>query len=203
MYNKTDALRGRCTVVRAASCRESTVVVRIGDWDERRRRALSDIYHLIDRLERLLNESWRMPLSAYLMINEDDFLDVIDQMRTTVPREIKEAEKVLRERDRVIAQAEEEAERIVQLAQEEAGAMVEEHEIIRAAEQRGQTVMERANREAEVMRAEADEYARQVLLSLDSQLDVLEAQLAGLLSTVRNGLETLNREPETEVAELE
>ena len=113
------------------------------------------------------------------------------------------AEKVLRERDRVIAQAEEEAERIVQLAQEEAGAMVEEHEIIRAAEQRGQTVMERANREAEVMRAEADEYARQVLLSLDSQLDVLEAQLAGLLSTVRNGLETLNREPETEVAELE
>jgi len=137
------------------------------------------------------------------MINEDDFLDVIDQMRTTVPREIKEAEKVLRERDRVIAQAEEEAERIVQLAQEEAGAMVEEHEIIRAAEQRGQTVMERANREAEVMRAEADEYARQVLLSLDSQLDVLEAQLAGLLSTVRNGLETLNREPETEVAELE
>jgi len=164
---------------------------------------LSDIYHLIDRLERLLNESWRMPLSAYLMINEDDFLDVIDQMRTTVPREIKEAEKVLRERDRVIAQAEEEAERIVQLAQEEAGAMVEEHEIIRAAEQRGQTVMERANREAEVMRAEADEYARQVLLSLDSQLDVLEAQLAGLLSTVRNGLETLNREPETEVAELE
>jgi cell division septum initiation protein DivIVA len=160
---------------------------------------LSDINHLIDRLERLLNESWRMPLSAYLMINEDDFLDVIDQMRTTVPREIKEAEKVLRERDRVIAQAEEEAERIVQLAQEEVDAMVEEHEIIRAAEQRGHTVVERANREAQVLRAEADEYARNVLLSLDSQLDVLEEQLAGLLSTVRNGLDTLNREPEVEV----
>ncbi|MBN1660030.1 MAG: hypothetical protein JXA93_16640 [Anaerolineae bacterium] len=160
---------------------------------------MSDINHLIDRLERLLNESWRMPLSAYLMINEDDFLDVIDQMRTTVPREIKEAEKVLRERDRIIAQAEEEAERIVQLAQEEVDAMVEEHEIIRAAEQRGHTVVERANREAQVLRAEADEYARQVLLSLDSQLDVLEEQLAGLLSTVRNGLETLNREPEAEV----
>jgi len=160
---------------------------------------LSDINHLIDRLERLLNESWRMPLSAYLMINEDDFLDVIDQMRTTVPREIKEAEKVLRERDRIVAQAEEEAERIVRLAQEEVDAMVEEHEIIRAAEQRGHTLVERANREAEVLRAEADEYARHVLLSLDSQLDVLEEQLAGLLSTVRNGLETLNREPEVEV----
>jgi hypothetical protein len=164
---------------------------------------LSDIYHLIDRLERLLNESWRMPLSAYLMINEDDFLDVIDQMRTTVPREIKEAEKIMRERERIVAQAEEEAERIVQLAQEEADAMVEAHEIIRAAEQRGETVMARANREAEVMRAEADDYARQVLLSLDSQLDVLEEQLAGLLSTVRNGLETLHRAPGVEVHEVD
>lgn len=164
---------------------------------------MSDIYHLIDRLERLLNESWRMPLSAYLMINEDDFLDVIDQMRTTVPREIKEAEKVLRERDRIVAQAEEEAERVVQLAQEDADALVEEHEIIRAAEQRGQTLLARANREAEGMRAEADEYARQVLLSLDSQLDVLEEQLAGLLSTVRNGLETLDHQTEIEVTEFD
>ncbi len=55
---------------------------------------MSDIYHLIDRLERLLNESWRMPLSTYLVINEDDFLDVVDQMRTAIPQEIKEGEKV-------------------------------------------------------------------------------------------------------------
>jgi cell division septum initiation protein DivIVA len=142
-----------------------------------------------------------MPLSAYLVINEDDFLDVIDQMRTAVPREIKGAEKVQRERDRIIAQAEEEAERIVQLAQEEAGAMVGEHEIIRAADQRADTIIERAQREAEVLRIEADEYAREVLLSLDDQLDSLEDQLAVLLSTVRNGLETLRHESEPEAPE--
>lgn len=162
---------------------------------------MSDINHLIDRLERLLNESWRMPLSAYLMINEDDFLDVIDQMRTTVPREIKEAEKVLRERDRIIAQAEEESQRIIQLAQEEVETIVAEHSVLQAAEQRGHTVIERANREAEVLRAEADEYARQVLLSLDSQLRVLEQQLAGLSSTVQNGLVTLDHEVDLESVE--
>jgi hypothetical protein len=152
---------------------------------------LSDIYHLIDRLERLLNESWRMPLSAYLVINEDDFLDVIDQMRTTIPREIKEGEKVQRERERIIAQAEEEAERVVHLAQEDATNLVEEHEIIQAAEQRANTVLARAQREAEVMKLEADEYARGVLLSLEDQLDGLDEQIAMLLITVRNGLETL------------
>jgi cell division septum initiation protein DivIVA len=157
---------------------------------------LSDIYHLIDRLERLLNESWRMPLSVYLVINEDDFLDVIDQMRTAIPREIKDGEKIQRERERIVAQAEEESERIVLLAKEEASGLVEEHELIQMAEQRADTILERARREAAVLKSEADEYARTVLFSLDDQLQGMEAQIAGLLNTVRNGLETLTAERE-------
>jgi hypothetical protein len=158
---------------------------------------LSSIYHLIDRLERLLNESWRMPLSAYLVVGEDDFLDVIDQMRTAIPKEIKEAEKIQRERDRMIAQAEEEAERIVQLSQQDAAKLVDEHEIIDAAEQRAGIIIERAQREAEVLKAGADDYAREVLLSLNDQLNTLEGQIAVLLHTVRNGLETLTQSQES------
>jgi vacuolar-type H+-ATPase subunit H len=146
-----------------------------------------------------------MPLSAYLVINEDDFLDVIDQLRTAIPKEIKQAERVQQERDRIIAQAEEEAERIVQLAQDEASKMVEDHEIIGAANQRAQTITARAQREAEVLKLEADDYAKQVLMSLDSQLGDLDGQIATLLSTVRNGLQTLSQggepEPEPELDE--
>lgn len=156
---------------------------------------MSDIYHLIDRLERLLNESWRMPLSAYLVINEDDFLDVIDQMRTAIPHEIKEAERIQRERDRMIAQAEEEGERIVALAKEESSNLVQEHEIIQAAEQRASTIIERSQREAEVLKAGADEYALTVLASLVDQLDTMDEQIANLQITVRNGLETLSAGP--------
>ncbi|MCL7451899.1 MAG: hypothetical protein M8467_02500 [Anaerolineae bacterium] len=162
---------------------------------------MSDIYHLIDRLERLLNESWRMPLSAYLVINEDDFLDVIDQMRTAIPREIKESEKVQRERERIVAQAEEEAERIVHMSQEEATKLVQDHEVIRLAQHRADTVIERAQREAEAMKLEADEYARSVLLALAGQLDGLDDQIAQLLATVRNGLETLDQTQERELEE--
>jgi cell division septum initiation protein DivIVA len=157
---------------------------------------LSDIYHLIDRLERLLNESWRMPLSAYLVINEDDFLDVIDQMRTTVPQEVKEGEKIQRERDRILAQAEEEGLRVVQLAQEDAAQLLEEHALIEAANQRADTILERAQREAQVLKRDADEYAREVLVSLDDQLGTLEDQITILLTTVRNGLETLSQPQE-------
>jgi vacuolar-type H+-ATPase subunit H len=162
---------------------------------------MSDIYHLIDRLERLLNEGWRMPLSTYLVINEDDFLDVIDQMRTLIPQEIREGEKIQRERERIIAQAEEEAERVVQLAQDESSELVQDHALILAAEQRAGTIIERAQREAGVLKAEADDYARQVLLSLDSQLDTLDEQIAVLLNTVQNGLETLTKGREIEEGE--
>ena len=157
---------------------------------------MSDIYHLIDRLERLLNESWRMPLSAYLVINEDDFLDVIDQMRTTVPQEVKEGEKVQRERERILAQAEEEGQRVVHLAQEDATKLIEEHALIEAANQRAETILERAQREALVLKRDADEYAREVLVSLDDQLGTLEDQITILLNTVRNGLETLTQPQE-------
>ena len=149
----------------------------------------------------MLNESWRMPLSAYLVINEDDFLDVIDQLRTAIPKEIKQAERVQQERDRMIAQAQEEAERIVQDAHDQSSKQLEDHQIITAAKQRAQTIIERAQREAEVLRLEADDYAKQVLVSLDGQLGAMEQQIVILQNTVRNGLETLSSNQSTELEE--
>ena len=140
-------------------------------------------------MERLLSDSFRVPLSSYLVVNEDDLLDVIDQMRTAVPQEIKQGERIQQERDRIVAQAQEEADRIVHMAQEEAARLVENHQLVQAAEQRTTTILERAQREAEVLKVGADEYAREVLIKLDSQL-------AELLSTVRNGLGSLDRAQE-------
>lgn len=164
---------------------------------------MSDIYHLIDRMERLLNESWRMPLSPYLLVNEDDFLDVIDQMRTTIPNEIKLGEKVQQERDRIIAQAEEEGQRIIQLSQEDAEKLVQDHEIIKAAEQRANTVLERAHREAAALKDDADQYVHGVLINLNEQLVAVDGQIAALLRTVRNGLSTLAQTQEAELTEEE
>jgi cell division septum initiation protein DivIVA len=139
-----------------------------------------------------------MPLSAYLVVNEDDFLDVIDQMRTAIPQQIRDGERLQRERERIIAQAEEEAERVVQLAREESSKMAADHEVSLAAELRANTIMERARQEAEVLKTDANEYARAVLGSLDGQLLAVEEQISNLLITVRNGLDTLTQGREAE-----
>ena len=64
-----------------------------------------DVLYLVDRLEALLNKGWRVPMSAKTMIDEDEFLDIVDQMRIAFPEEIKQAKKIVQDRDHIIAQA--------------------------------------------------------------------------------------------------
>jgi len=144
-----------------------------------------EIQLLIDRLEALLIESRQIPFTSSVMIDRDRCFDLINQMRISIPEEIKKAKRVQQERERVIAQANEEAERITALAREQASKLVTGHEIMSQAESRIDVVMDRAKREAESVRSGADEYAMSVLSEL-------EKRLLDYLTTVRNGMVTLN-----------
>ena len=77
-----------------------------------------DILHLVDRLEDLIDEGRHIPLSKYTMIDEERALEIIDQMRISIPEEIEKSSRIIQQRDRVMAQANEEASRLVDLARE-------------------------------------------------------------------------------------
>ena len=140
-----------------------------------------DILHLVDRLETLVNKSWRLPFTSNVVIQEDDFLDIIDQMRISIPEEVKQARRVSAERERVLEQAQEEADRIVALAQEQANNLASDHEIVKAAQARADEIVAQAHRSAEAIKADADAYVMEVLSNLEEQLMML-------LTTVRNGI---------------
>jgi vacuolar-type H+-ATPase subunit H len=140
-----------------------------------------DILHLIDRLEALLNEGSHPPLTKKVLIEEQRAWEIIDQMRIAIPEEVKKAKRINQERDRIIAQANEESARIVELGKEEAERLMGESEVTKAAQTRANTIVERAQREAEALKLDADDYTIQVLGKLDEDL-------AKALSIVRNGL---------------
>jgi vacuolar-type H+-ATPase subunit H len=144
-----------------------------------------DIQHLLDRLEALLSDSRR--IGGKLIVDAQRSWDLIDQMRISVPEEVKQAQRVNQERDRIIAQAKEEAGRIIELARQEAGKLTEEHEIARQAQELALTIEARARRDADRVQLEADEYVMEVLGKLD-------ADLASTLIVVRNGIEKLRRD---------
>lgn len=141
-----------------------------------------DIQHLVDRLEDLIDEGRHMPFSKFTMIDEERALELIDQMRISIPEEVEKASRVLAQRDRVLAQANEEAARVVQMARERGDQMVDREALVQAAHSRAANIVEEARQEAEQVRDEADQYV------LD-QLNRLEAQLGKMLGVVRNGID--------------
>jgi len=143
-----------------------------------------DILHLIDRLETLITESFHLPFTSNVIVQEDAFLDIIDQMRVSIPEEVKLARRTEAERERLLSQAQEEADRLVQMAREKTRSLTDEHEMVEFAQERAREIESEAHRQADEIIAEADEY-------IVVQLSELEQQLMKTLTIVRNGLQTV------------
>ncbi len=153
-----------------------------------------DILHLVDRLEELFNSSRPIPLTHNVIVDEDKFLDIIDQMRISIPDEVKKAQDVFTKKDRVMAQAQEEANRTLQLAREKADTMVEKESVAVDARRRSEQIIEQARIEAENIKAGADQYA------LDSLMN-LERELTAIANQVRNGIAVLEQKRPSAVEE--
>ena len=146
-----------------------------------------DILHLIDRLEEILNESRPIPLTHTVLVDEDKVLDLIDQMRVAIPEEVKKAQQVLAQRDRILAQAQEEANRTLALARERSEQMVEREAIVQAAQARAVDVSSQEVARIQQIQQEADNYVLETLTRLEMELD-------RMITQVRNGISTLQAE---------
>jgi vacuolar-type H+-ATPase subunit H len=146
-----------------------------------------DILQLIDRLEELFNESKSIPLTRNVMVDEDRMLDIIDQMRIAIPEEVKKAQQLLGQRDRVLAQAQEEANRTLELARQKADQMVTKEMVAQEASRRAEQILAQARVEAENIRADADDYAMNSLTQLQDELERISNQ-------VTNGIRVLKDE---------
>jgi regulator of protease activity HflC (stomatin/prohibitin superfamily) len=144
-----------------------------------------DILHLVDRLEELFNKSRPLPFTHNVIVDEDRMLDIIDQMRISIPEEVKKAQQVYAQKDRVLAQAQEEAGRKLSIAQERADQLVEKDMVVADAQKRANTIIEQARIEADNVRAGADEYAMDKLIELERSVQVL-------LNQIRNGMRVLD-----------
>ena len=146
-----------------------------------------DILHLVDRLEELFNESRPFPFTHSVLVNEDRMLDLIDQMRVSIPEEIKKAQQLLAQRDRLLAQAQEEANRTLALARDKSEQIIERDAIVAEAKIRAEQIIQQAYVDIGVTRREADEYVLETLTRMEQEIE-------RSLSQVRNGIRTLQSE---------
>jgi hypothetical protein len=164
-----------------------------------------DIDYLIDRLEALITSGKRVPLSNKVMVDEQECLDLIDQMRAVVPEEIKAAKRTLLDRERILNDADEEARQVLEHAEQEREIMISREGLLAEAERRRDEIISEATQEAyeqrahaqnlydeavaqtQEMREGANNYTMQVLQELD-------ALLGKHLGMVRNGLQSFQQQ---------
>ncbi len=146
-----------------------------------------DIMHLVDRLEELINRSRAIWFTHNVIVDEDRILDLIDQMRVAIPEEVKKAQQQIAQRDRIVAQAHEEANRTLAIAREKSDQLIARDSIVQAAQARADQIALQAKADVSHIRQDADDYVIDTLRRLEMEMD-------RMLTQVRNGISTLENE---------
>jgi F0F1-type ATP synthase membrane subunit b/b' len=153
-----------------------------------------DVLVLIDQLEGLIENAKSVPLSKQLRLDRSEIYGLLDEMRTTIPDEVKQARWMVKERQEALDEAKREASRILTEARDQASRASGEMEVVRLAERRADELIADARRQRYSLLGEVDEWS-------DATLALLEANLENFLAAIRRGRERLQeRSQETTVA---
>ncbi|TDC79778.1 cell division initiation protein [Streptomyces hainanensis] len=154
-----------------------------------------DVQQKLDEIAAAVQSAKSMPMSASCVINRSELLERLEQVRSALPGSLAQAQEVLGDREQVVAQAQEEARRIVEAAHSERGSLVGNTEVAQQARNEATRILAEARREAAEVKAEADDY-------VDSKLANFEVVLGKTIGSVDRGREKLLGPDRGDQAEL-
>ncbi|MBE7020800.1 MAG: hypothetical protein E7411_05155 [Ruminococcaceae bacterium] len=168
---------------------------------------------LIDELEEIIEDANAIPLSGgKAIISKDEIFGIIEQIRLAYPNDIKEAEYVRKERDRILADAEKEAKILTDEAKNKVARMVDDSEIVRLAKQKASEIIEETQAKAREMhndavartnayedqrKADLQRYQDSVIKYSLSSLQKAESTTEAGLATVKKAMDELTRQYES------
>jgi vacuolar-type H+-ATPase subunit H len=127
----------------------------------------------------------KLPLTNNVVLDQPTVLELVDQLRVSVPEEVRQARRITEDANRITERAREEGDQIIARAQEQAAQMLEERELVRAAQQRAAEIIDAAQTEGQEVRRGADEYAAGVLIRL-------EGECIKALTSIKRGIDMLD-----------
>lgn len=164
-----------------------------------------EILELVDKLEAMAAQARKMPITGRAMLDAEKLLELTDQMRLSIPRNLHEAEEVLERREQIVSQTMIDARRLRATAEGDARALVDESELVKSARLQADDILEEAGRRAERIIAVAEQEARRRRDGADQycqqSLEQLEGQVTSVLNTIHAGQRLLT--PITESAPAE
>jgi len=159
----------------------------------RRRREQSEqlqsmLLSLLDELESSIEGGMRFPFSSRVLIDRDIYLDAVDAIRLAVPEAVVQAERIVRDKERIIAQADAEAERVTSLAREQAAFLISERQLLRGAELQSNAILETARDEAKEIVSSARKYASDLMAQMENEALRVLAEIRKAASQVKQNV---------------
>lgn len=149
-----------------------------------------EIFALLETLEDILEKSKTVPFTNKSIVNKDELLDIIKEVRLKLPDELKQAKWIKEERERIIAEAQKDADDIVKEAENRIISMIDEHEITKKAYEKKTEIIATANDIYREFSNNASNYA-------DGVLKDVEDTMIKLCETINNAQESLQSKIET------
>ena len=132
-----------------------------------------EIMEIIDMMEETIDKATVVPLSGKIVVDKEDLLDYIQEMRLVFPDEVKEAKWVKEEREINLAEAQTRSETMIKNAEEKVVQMIDEHEITKQAVEQANQMVNDAQTKAMEIKTDCDQYADDILNDLEKRLDML------------------------------
>ena len=146
-----------------------------------------DLIERIEELQLLVEEAKSVPLSTSAVVNRDELLELLAQLKQEVPEEVRQARWMTRDREELMARARKEAERILQDAREQRDRLLSKTEVVHAAHREAERITNEAKDSAARIKAQSEDY-------IDQKLAAFEILLNKTLGTVAKGREQLRGE---------
>ena len=126
---------------------------------------------LLEELENLIETSGHMPLTNKKMIEEEDIMRLVDALTESLPLELEESRRIVAERDRIIAEGQQQAEALVAQAKEYIQKLTEESEVVKQAQEHANHIIAEANKSSEELKNSSIQYASDVFKYVESNLE--------------------------------
>jgi cell division septum initiation protein DivIVA len=143
-----------------------------------------DVQNKLDEITAMVSGARAMPMSASCVVNRAELLSMLEELRAQLPGSLAQAQELIGDREQMVAQARQEADRIIESAHAERGSLIADTEVARRSQAEADRILAEARQEAEEVRAEADDY-------VDSKLANFEVVLTKTLGSVGRGREKL------------
>ena len=130
-----------------------------------------EIFTLLETLEDIMEKSRTVPFSSKCIVDKEEFLEIIKEIRLKLPDEIKQAKWIKEERQRILVEAQNEANDIIKEAENRIISMIDEHEITRKAYEKKVEIIETANEMSREIKSGTEEYADSVLAGIEVALE--------------------------------